>query len=84
MPGLPDLSMADKYALEELTENIKSRWPLATILVFGSKVRGTADAESDLDVLIETEKKHRIEVRKTYSPNHRGIHESGGSQWKRL
>jgi uncharacterized protein len=39
-------------ALTELTAAIRRLWPLAKIKLFGSKVTGTFDAESDVDVLV--------------------------------
>ena len=50
---LPQLSRQDQGALQELSSFIKANWPQARIKVFGSKIKGTADEESDLDTLIE-------------------------------
>ena len=50
---LPQLSSQDQGALQELSSFIKANWPQARIKVFGSKIKGTADEESDLDTLIE-------------------------------
>lgn len=47
------LSSQDQHALQELSSFIKGNWPEARVKVFGSKIKGTADAESDLDTLIE-------------------------------
>jgi len=47
------LSNQEQRALQELSNFIKDHWPQARVKVFGSKVRGTADEESDLDTLIE-------------------------------
>ena len=33
--------------------NLKRRWPIRSLAVFGSVVRGEASASSDLDVLVE-------------------------------
>lgn len=46
------LSRAEKNALTELAIEIKDRWPQAKLKIFGSKVKGTADSESDTDLLI--------------------------------
>lgn len=43
---------AEKNALSELLTTVRADWPPAKFKLFGSKVKGTADAESDLDVLI--------------------------------
>jgi len=47
------LSNQDQRALRELSTFIKAHWPQARLKVFGSKIKGTADEESDLDTLIE-------------------------------
>jgi hypothetical protein len=49
---LPHLSNQEKRALHELSAFIKAQWPQAQLKVFGSKIKGTADGESDLDTLI--------------------------------
>lgn len=46
------LSKAENNALNELSKEIKGQWPQAKLKIFGSKVRGTADIESDIDLLI--------------------------------
>lgn len=50
---LQHLSNQEKRALHELSAFIKAQWPQAQLKVFGSKIKGTADEESDLDTLIE-------------------------------
>lgn len=47
------LSSQDQNALQDLSTFIKGQWPQARVKVFGSKIKGTADEESDLDTLIE-------------------------------
>ena len=47
------LSSQDQHALQELSTFLKGHWPQARLKVFGSKIKGTADEESDLDTLIE-------------------------------
>jgi hypothetical protein len=47
-----NLPANEKEALEHLVTSIKKVWPLARTMVFGSKATGTADEESDLDVLV--------------------------------
>jgi len=44
-----NLSPRDKEALAEATRIIKERFPVASVILFGSKSRGTADIESDLN-----------------------------------
>lgn len=48
-----NLLQSEIHALAQLITDIKSTWPQAKFRLFGSKVRGTADEESDLDLLIE-------------------------------
>jgi len=47
------LSSQEQQALQELSSFIKAQWPQARVKVFGSKIKGTADVESDVDTLIE-------------------------------
>jgi len=46
------LSEKEKQALIKLITELKASWPGTKIKLFGSKVKGSADKESDLDVLI--------------------------------
>ncbi len=46
------ISKNEKQALDELIAELKSSWPGVKAKVFGSKVKGIADDESDLDILI--------------------------------
>ncbi|MEK6767063.1 MAG: nucleotidyltransferase domain-containing protein [Planctomycetota bacterium] len=46
------LTKSEREALLELITDIKSSWPDAKFKLFGSKVKGIADEESDLDILI--------------------------------
>lgn len=46
------LSKDEKYALNKLITELKTSWPGVKVKVFGSKVKGIADEESDLDILI--------------------------------
>lgn len=43
---------SEKDALLKLITDIKSSWPDTKFKLFGSKVKGVADEESDLDLLI--------------------------------
>ncbi len=58
------LSSQEQDALQELSNFIKANWPQAQIKVFGSKINGTADAESDLDTLIELPLAITAEIRR--------------------
>jgi predicted nucleotidyltransferase len=46
------LSEKEKQALIKLIAELKASWPALKVKLFGSKVKGKADEESDLDVLI--------------------------------
>jgi predicted nucleotidyltransferase len=46
------ISKTEKEALEKLVATIKNQWEGARVKIFGSKVRGDFDEESDLDILI--------------------------------
>lgn len=52
MPYITNLVKSERDALKEAVNKLKLKWPLGNFLLFGSKVRGTADEESDLDLLI--------------------------------
>jgi predicted nucleotidyltransferase len=51
MLGQAQLSPNEMSALTDLMTTLRSHWPLANFKLFGSKARGTADAESDVDLL---------------------------------
>jgi len=64
----------EKQALDELISFLKINWPLAKFIVFGSKAKGMADEESDIDLLIVlpclvTEDIRRIIVHKVFDVN---------------
>ncbi len=42
----------EKQALEKLKKKIREKFPSAEIILYGSKVRGDFDDESDIDLLI--------------------------------
>ena len=46
------LTKSESEALKKLSEFLKAEWPQAILKLFGSKVTGTADDESDIDLLI--------------------------------
>ncbi|MEW6621124.1 MAG: nucleotidyltransferase domain-containing protein [bacterium] len=54
MKALKELNLKENEikALQELKEKILERFPVTEIIIYGSKARGDADEESDIDVLI--------------------------------
>ncbi|MCL5770675.1 MAG: nucleotidyltransferase domain-containing protein [Actinobacteria bacterium] len=54
MKNLDSLNLKEneKKALLELKKKLLERFPLVEIVLYGSKVRGDFDKESDIDVLI--------------------------------
>ena len=69
-----NLSPAEQAALSELMGELKKKWPQTQCRLFGSKVTGSADAESDLDLLIElpvpvTEEIRRRIIHRTFDIN---------------
>ncbi len=59
------LTEKEKTALLELKKSIEQKYKLVVFKLFGSKVRGDFDSESDLDVLVVLEKldwKTEIEI----------------------
>jgi predicted nucleotidyltransferase len=46
------ISKNEKKALDSLISELKASWPQSKIKIFGSKVKGIADEESDVDILI--------------------------------
>lgn len=47
-----NLTEAEKIAIDKLMAALKADWPSTKFKLFGSKVNGTFDEESDLDILI--------------------------------
>jgi len=47
-----NLTESEKLALEEVMNALKNDWPNVKFKLFGSKVSGTFNAESDLDLLV--------------------------------
>ena len=49
-----ELSVSEKYIVEEFKRQVEQRFPgeLIRVVLFGSKVRGDATRESDVDVLV--------------------------------
>jgi len=50
-------------ALEEIKTEIKNKFEIENIILYGSVVRGEMDEESDIDLLIITKNKLQREVR---------------------
>jgi predicted nucleotidyltransferase len=46
------LSTNERQALNQLIAELKASWQRVKVMLFGSKVKGTADKESDIDILI--------------------------------
>ena len=49
------ISPSDQVILEELASNIRSRFPTARVWAFGSRARGNAGEDSDLDICVVLE-----------------------------
>jgi predicted nucleotidyltransferase len=48
------LGEKDKKAIEAASRLLKERFPVAQVVLFGSKARGDDDSESDIDLLVLT------------------------------
>jgi predicted nucleotidyltransferase len=51
------LTPKEKQAIQEACLILNKKFPIAKIILFGSKARGNADSESDIDLLILTDGK---------------------------
>ena len=49
-----DLTASDRKTVEELAALLPSRWPVDSLVLYGSKVRGDDTPESDIDLLVLT------------------------------
>jgi len=56
MRTLRDISLKDKdrKAIETAIALLRERFPVERVILYGSKARGTDDAESDIDLLVLT------------------------------
>jgi predicted nucleotidyltransferase len=56
MKTLDDLALRrnEKEAIREATRILKERFPVKEVILFGSKVRGDDDEESDIDLMLIT------------------------------
>lgn len=51
---LTDLPVEDRHTIEELAADLPSRWPVDSLVLYGSKARGDDNPESDIDLLVLT------------------------------
>jgi len=49
-----NLSGQEREAIRKAADSLKSMLPVSTVILFGSKARGTAGPESDIDLLVLT------------------------------
>ena len=63
------LTQNEKAALLEIKHRVTALFPVRQFILFGSKARGDAEPDSDIDLLIVTAKKL------TYNESHRITHE---------
>lgn len=64
MKSLSDIPLRDneRQAIEAAARLLREQFPVEQVILFGSKARGTSDAESDIDLLLLTSRKpHRRE-----------------------
>lgn len=54
----------ERQAIQAASTLLKNRFPIKEIILFGSKARGDADDESDIDLLVLTERKITWQERK--------------------
>jgi predicted nucleotidyltransferase len=50
----PDLTASDRKTVDELAALLPSRWPVDSLVLYGSKARGDDTPESDIDLLVLT------------------------------
>ncbi|HNR12800.1 MAG TPA: nucleotidyltransferase domain-containing protein [Thermodesulfobacteriota bacterium] len=61
------MNAIEKKVLERLSHLIRTRFPDAQLILFGSRARGDADPESDMDVLVLIEADDMPEARRFIS-----------------
>ena len=49
-----DLTASDRKTVDELAALLPSRWPVDSLVLYGSKARGDDTPESDIDLLVLT------------------------------
>lgn len=52
--SMPELTDSDRKTVEELAALLPSRWPVDSLVLYGSKARGDDTPESDIDLLVLT------------------------------
>lgn len=52
--SMPELTDSDRNTVEELAALLPSRWPVDSLVLYGSKARGDDTPESDIDLLVLT------------------------------
>lgn len=52
--SMPELTDSDRKTVEELVALLPSRWPVDSLVLYGSKARGDDTPESDIDLLVLT------------------------------
>lgn len=62
--GIKNLEKSEIFALQEMTGRLQKLWPDIRCILFGSKVSGNFDSESDIDVLIIFPDSLSFEVRR--------------------
>lgn len=63
MTAINHLSKNEQIALDELTRRLRGALPVTRIILFGSKVTGRFDEESDIDLLILISSKVTNDIR---------------------
>ena len=61
------MQSTEKTVLERLSSLVTSRFPEAKLILFGSRARGDAEPESDMDVLVLLEGEDIAEARRYVS-----------------
>ena len=61
------LEQKDRHSILEAARTLRSDLPVKRIILFGSKVRGTSEPDSDIDLLILTECQINSKLRRTIS-----------------
>ena len=62
-----ELTETERLAVEEAARRVKSELPVARVILFGSKARGSSGADSDIDLLILTSEPVTTELRRAIS-----------------
>jgi uncharacterized protein len=52
--SIPHLTASEKNALEEIKRRVSDLFPIRSYIIFGSKARGDAEQDSDVDLLLIT------------------------------